>query len=594
MPRGRRRALIAGAVAACAVGAYFAATGARTAPPEYVFLFCLDAVRPDHLGCYGYGVDTSPNLDRLASRGFLFEDAVSQAPWTTPSVATVLSSTFPCQHGARRTEGARVPYGDLPGNFVGNLGALGYQTGLFTGGIAIKNKVPASDLVTSALEWLKQNRGSKCLAVIHDYDTHSPYVGTPECVEALDPGYHGPIGLSFGDMAVLRQARVGRLADALKLDDADLGRIKALYDCQIMRSDRALGTLLDSLQAWRLLERSLIVVFSDHGEEFLEHGSIDHGQTVYEESIRVPLVVFCPALGSGHGRISQQVGLIDLAPTICEILGIERPSTFEGTSLAHLMSQRFPATALSRRPCGLPTGCLVAESIARRSEKKALRCPPWKLIFDPFFGEVELYDLSRDPGETRNLIAERPDVASDLADTLLAMEKYYPGGWCIAWRGEGPGNVRGRVTTDRELLEAVAHNFWPGVEYGADSLVTSEDWRAVRVIAAVAGQWQGVEIRMAAPADALADLRMLGSTSRGRQVAVAAVGSDLKARPFPLRVTPEEARVRRADLRDLFERARRAEFQFLVFWLEPGSEPAAKARREAERLRQLKAIGYID
>jgi hypothetical protein len=250
----------------------------------------------------------------------------------------------------------------------------------------------------------------------------------------------------------------------------------------------------------------------------------------------------------------------------------------------------------------------VAESIARRSEKKALRCPPWKLIFDPFFGAVELYDISADPRETRNLIEARPDLVSAMTDTLLVMEKYYPGGWCIAWRGTAPYTVAGQVDAGDSLVEAVAHNFFPEIDPDTDSLATSEDWQSVRFTTGVTDQWKGVEIRMAGPARASFDLRLKAAAparsagSGPAPGATARIGRAGEPVRFPLRLGPDEARVDRRDLRSLFARreapaeasASAPEWECVVFWIEPGAEPAAKTRREAELRKQLRAVGYLE
>jgi len=501
-----------------------------------------------------------------------------------------------------------MPYTGLATNFIETLVTMGWETGLFTGGLTVKEKIPSADLIQGALDWLRQNKDKPCFAVIHDYGTHSPYVAAPECIEALDPGYRGPFELSFGDLEVLKQARVGRLSEVMNLTDADLRHIKALYDCQIMRADAALGTLVDSLKAWGLMRRSMIIVFADHGEEFLEHGSIDHGQTVYEESIKVPLMIYCPSLRSRPKRITQQVGLIDLAPTIFDVLGYPKPRDFEGRSLAPLMSSRFKASPDTTRPCGLPVQCLVAESIARRSEKKALRCPPWKLIFDPVFGAVELYDLSRDPHETTNVIDTQPEVAARLTRTLLVLEKYYPGGWCIAWRDPAGSAVAGQVLVDGSLVEALAHNFFPGTGAQNDSLVTSEDWRSARFATTAVSTWRAVEVRMAEPACATLTLKNRDTShfpSVARAFVTTAIGNNPVSSAFPIKVCPDSARIDRGSLRDLFLRldsiaqapggpTAGTSRQCVVYWLEPGSEPTAKAAKDQELRKQLKAIGYID
>jgi hypothetical protein len=565
-------------------GIFFLRTGAEK--PCYVFLICLDAVRPDHLGCYGHPGSTSPRIDELARNGALFRDAVTQAPWTLPSIATVLTSTFPCQHGARRTEGTQVAYGGVTGNFVELLTSKGFETGLFTGGLTLEAKIPPQELSGAALDWLRERLDKRCFIAIHHYYTHSPYVADRECLADLDPDYTGRFMYRFGDFEMLRKARVGRLAEVIHLSDQEINHIEALYDCQIMKADESVGMIADSLRAWGCLDQSMIIVFADHGEEFLEHGSIDHGQTVYEETIRVPLIVFCPSLIKGRKEIERQVGLIDLAPTILDAVGVEKPSYFEGLSLMPTVSRRFKAPHEVQRPCGLPASCLVSESIARRNEKKAIRRPPWKLIYDPFFGACELYNLSLDPRETRNLIASEPTTASRLTDTLLTMQKYYPGGWCVAWRGPEGEPVRGRVNVRGKLLEAVGHNVYPEIDTETDSLIVSGDRGAVRFTTRATRDWQGVEIRMETGADAEFEL-FTGKRSPVR----ARIGYETSGRDLPAVVRPSEAAVDRHNLNTLFDDPGA---ECVIFWLEPGSAPTAKQKSQAELRKQLKAIGYID
>lgn len=564
--------------------------------PKYVVFICIDAVRPDHLGCYGYGRDTSPRLDDLAARGALFEDAVTQAPWTLPSLATVLSSTFPSQHGARRNTGSQAVYSGLEHNFIETLVDAGFKTSLFTGGLTLESKVPSPDLSLAAINWLRDNLDHQCFAVIHHYDTHSPYIASPSCIRKLDPDYSGRFSYMFDGTQVLRQARVGRLGEVLQLTGDEIEHIAALYDCQIMRADESIGMIADSLQAWGRLEESMIVVFADHGEEFLEHGSIDHGQTVYEEVLRVPLVIFCPSLIDRPVRVPGQVGLIDLGPTMLDALGFEPEEHFEGRSLMPLVSSSFDGPAAHARPSGLPAGCLVSEAIARRSERKALRRPPWKLIYDPFFGPLELYNVVEDPREQDNLIEANPGTAAALTDSLLVMSRYYPGGWCVAWRSpRRGGKVRGMVKVETGLIEALAHNFFPELDSSTDTLMISKERKAVRFVATPADgrqepapgdEWQGVEIRMPAGTRAQVELSIAGQ-SRIRTI----VGPGSESVELPITVSPDRARVDRRYIRRLFESD---DVECAVYWIDPGSEPTARQTRQAELRKQLKSIGYID
>lgn len=609
MHRSRILAVILIVLAAATAAAYL--LSGRTGPPQYVILIIMDAVRPDHLGCYGYERGTSPRIDDLAARGVLFEGAVSQAPWTLPSVATMLSSTFPSQHGARRREGRNVPLKTGENTFVEVLAASGYRTcamstaKLYTPSLGLKQgfdesyviggdkdvleKIAAMELAGAAIDWLRRNSSEKCFILIHHYDTHYPYRASAACINRFDPEYNGEYRLRFGDssLRILKKARIGRLSE-VGLTQGDMRHIKALYDCEIVRTDSSVGALVDSLDAWGRLDRAMIIITADHGEEFLEHGSIDHGQTVYDESLRVPLIMFAPSCVEAGRSVSEQVGLIDIGPTILQSAGIDVPAHFEGRSLMSFMSDRFESNENDVRPGGLPYSCYLAESIAHRPEKKALRCPPYKLIFDPFFGTTELYNIETDPEETEDLAPASPDMADQLKDILLAaMEAYYPGGWGIAWRkGDATGRIEGSVQVPRGLIETAGHNILPDVDSDVDMLATSHDRRAVTFGSDLGPAWEGVELRMAGASEAGFDMEVMGSKKVKAQV-----GNQIRELSFPVTLRPDEARLGRRDLGRVFSET---PADLVLFWVDPGSQPTALDEKQEELRRKLKAIGYID
>jgi arylsulfatase A-like enzyme len=606
-----RRRLLAPVVCVLLAASLLAGCGGR-AKPQYVIVILMDAVRPDHLSCYGYGRPTSPRIDELAGAGAVFEDAVAQAPWTLPSVATILSSKFPSQHGAERVGGRNVAMGEGQSTFVELLASEGYKTcALSTAKIFVPTlglsqgfaesyivgrepdvleKVAAHELTDAAVTWLRQHKGDRCFLFIHHYDTHYPYKAGEQCTRRFNPTYEGPYRNQFGDssLQILKLARAGRLREAVDLTAADIEQIKTLYDCEIIRTDAAIGRLVDSLAAWGCLEKSMLIVSADHGEEFLERGSLDHGQTVFDESIRVPLVVHCPAIGILPNRIGSQVGLIDLGPTILDVLGIEIPVSFEGRSLLGLMADGTAPPRHDLRPCGLPVSCLVSEAIAHRPEKKAVRCPPWKLVYDPFFGATELYNLREDPGEATNLIEVESETAANLMEILLAsLDSYYPGGWCVAWRGRPEtGVIKGKVSLGGGLIEVVGHGLYPDFDPALDSLVTSSDGRQITFSSLPDETWEGVEVRMPGRQKAVIDL-----TSGGKGDFVVQLGAETRQMTFPATFLPDQALVGRNQLHKLFSQR---DADVVVFWVDPGSAPTATDRKQEDLRRRLKAIGYID
>jgi arylsulfatase A-like enzyme len=208
---------------------------------------------------------------------------------------------------------------------------------------------------------------------------------------------------------------------------ADLYRLKKetaradlmdLYDRAIVKTDRAVGRLLERMERLGLLDETLIVLLSDHGEEFFDHGGPDrgfdrwydsgvyHGHTLYDELLRVPLIMRLPAKVKAGLRVDAQVRTIDVMPTVLGLLGIEPPGPLEGTNLS---SDGFVV------PADLPA---FSESVLFKPEKKSIRLDGWKLIFHPESGREELYDLRADPGERTDLTAERPEVLAGLKARL--------------------------------------------------------------------------------------------------------------------------------------------------------------------------------
>lgn len=367
----------------------------RARQPEgwNVLLVVLDTLRADHLGSYGYSRPTSPHLDALAQRSFRFTTAVSQSSWTRPSHRSLFTGLYPLSQGGLASPAlAEV------------LWAHGYRTQATTGGAQLAYQfgfsrgfekheiarwVRSIDDVVATLE---ANRSRRHFQFLHTYEIHDPYEHR-ELAAGLDPGRVGE---------VFRRATLARLRGKLTSGEQDY--VTALYDSGILYTDAQLGLLLARLEERRLLDRTLLIVTSDHGEELWDHGHWGHGRAMFDHQSLVPLIVHVPPamraalrLSAGPEVIRQQVRLVDLYPTILDLLGIPLEHRVHGRSLRPLLAGgRLPALeAFSESVYWGPV-----EVKALRGERyKYMRGVP-KKPDDPEHERWEaLFDLAADPTE---------------------------------------------------------------------------------------------------------------------------------------------------------------------------------------------------
>lgn len=282
--------------ASIAVAAFCVACSGDATPPNIV-LISIDTLRADHLDVYGYSRPTAPNLSRLAEEGVLFEHALSQAPWTLPAMASVLTGLYPSQHGASTSE-ARIA-GRVE-TLAEALLARGYRTRAVVSHSFVdanhgfargferfdESQVLGHDAVTSeavsriALEKMLPDAGQPFFLWVHYFDPHFTYVHHPEV------GFAGRSEGRFGSAIPARLlSRPGRVSDS------ELEHIRAVYDEEIRVTDWAVGALLDGIEALGLKENTVVLVTGDHGEYFLERGRFFHGKDVYEELVHVPLII---------------------------------------------------------------------------------------------------------------------------------------------------------------------------------------------------------------------------------------------------------------------------------------------------------------
>lgn len=448
---GRAARLWVALLATCAFAAIGCQGGdsaqvAPAAPPRLagsaagwnVLLLTVDTVRADRLGTYGYTRrDTSPRIDRLLASGVTFDRATAPRALTWPSLASVLTGLYPASHGVLEN-GYELPEG-LP-TLPLRLQEAGYTTAAF-----LSNMCRAGHrgwdafscsggrdgkTLRSALDWaagLQRERAeapttgdetSPYLLWVHYFAAHSPYyAGGDLAATELDPGYEGPIAPKKG-----RLNRV--MTEEIELTPRDLQHLDALYDAAVMGTDHVVGRLLDGLAELGLLERTVVVFLADHGEELYQHnGYLYHACSVYESTLHVPLgFAGLPDLPAG-GRVAQPVELIDVAPTLYELLALPPPAEQHGKSLVPYLGR--PGGGGRGRPAFSEYGNAPIFTVLHDG---------WKLVHNPedidpycFPGAppdhyplepVELYDLSRDPDETTNRAADHPARVARMTEMI--------------------------------------------------------------------------------------------------------------------------------------------------------------------------------
>lgn len=374
-----------------------------------VVLISADTLRADHVGAYGYAKPTTPHIDALAARGVLFENAVSQSSWTRPAHFSMFTGLYPNEHGVVALKDRGPPAREVV-TLASALFTRGYRTAAFTGGVNLSaafgfdrgfesyrsnGKFFRDNLAETKL-WLDEHQNEKFFLFWHGYDPHTPYFSDPMDRAALATPSRPEIGLRRACRAERLHHVVAQYADE--------------YDAAIHRADRYVGKLLDELAARGLMERTLIVFTSDHGEEFVEHGGCFHMKTLYREVLHVPLVVVGPGLASR--RVAALVpASVSIGPTILAIVG-NAGAALPGPSLAAaLTSGKHSGDAevvseTSRDP-----------SLGGNGHLRALTAAGGKLIHSVDDDRYTYFDYASDPAEQN---ARATGTALDILRTRLA------------------------------------------------------------------------------------------------------------------------------------------------------------------------------
>lgn len=391
--------------------------------PRNVILIGVDTLRADRLECYGYAAIKTPNINRLASDGVLFRNAIAQVPLTLPSFCSIMTGAYPMFHGVRD-----FSYGFLREESVTLaevLKAQGYATGavlgafvldarfglnqgfdfydgdfnsMVTSGVRRVTKERRGDrVVRAALEWLRANQEKKCFLWIHPYDPHHPY-DPPE-----------PFRSQYAANP---------------------------YEGEIAFVDSLVGEILDFLESSGLYDDSLIIFTSDHGESLGEHQEPQHGFFVYDSVLRVPLIIKAPGSTPRGRTIDTQVQTIDIMPTILQYLSVRKPQEVQGIGLRSLIEGK---TSNLSRPYAHAESYYALSSFGW-SPLRSLRTNKYKYIQAP---QPELYDLEKDPLELKNLHSRHKALANRFSTDLRRFEQRY----------STTGPARQQTELDREVTE---------------------------------------------------------------------------------------------------------------------------------------------
>ncbi len=377
------------------------ASAAATQSSPSVILISIDTLRADHLSCYGFRKLRTPNVDSLASGGTVFTQISSLVPLTLPSHVSLLTSAYPFCHDVR-DNGEPLQTGVV--TLASLLKARGYRTAAFVGsyvldkrfglnsgfdvydspfGLHRTKKIETSEVqrygeavVQAATHWIEENSQNPLFVFLHLYDLHKPYTLPP------------PLRKQFPEPN---------------------------YDTQLDYVDQVIGGFSDFLKKVHLWDRSLIVFTSDHGEGLGDHGESTHGYFIYQSTLRVPLILHWPLGPSSRPtRIDQPASLLDVAPTILQFLGVQRPPEFQGRGLMALLNPKG-----AHEDKEIYSESFFAHNHFGCSALRSLRLGQYKMIDAP---QPELYDLEKDPDEKRNLYTRERALGLALRQRLQRLQ----------------------------------------------------------------------------------------------------------------------------------------------------------------------------
>jgi arylsulfatase A-like enzyme len=396
-----------------------------------VVIISVNALRADHLGCYGYSRATSPHIDAFARESIIFDRAIAQSYWTLPSLVSLFTSKYISAHNVDSRD---TKLGTKDKTLASVLKIYGYATAGFTCGLDTAsayglhkgfdvynvyngNNVVGSfaDVVPRAVKWLNENKDKKFFLFLQSYDAHPPY--SQRVKARFSQGYKGVLQkyrLGYNALKNINGNLLISRGSRIELSAQDLEYITSRYDDCIEYLDGYIGKFLAVLEELRLSSNTIVVFCADHGEELGERGTFNRfgNQNLYQEVLRVPLIIRYPALKEKGRRESALAESVDIMPTILELLAIPSGHELQGKSLAPLVNSSVDT----------PVHTYVF-SEASKNKWMILSANGWKLLYSP--EKIELYNLNDDPRESCNVIEENAGLQVSLMKEFFFWREHH-------------------------------------------------------------------------------------------------------------------------------------------------------------------------
>ena len=405
-----------------------------------IVLITIDTLRTDHLSCYGYERNTTPHIDAIAEQGIIFKNVIAPSSWTAPSMASLFTSTYPVNHGLVHGIEHRRQLQEVLSDELTTLPEILQKNGYTTFGVSSNHHLTEefgfgrgfdyfvylgwknADMVNKKVySWEKTIKQSgKYFLWIHYIDPHVPYTARSPWIEgyaaqSLDQAWQV-------SRKVRSNLRLEEFVPTLKEDPQALADLIALYDSEISYVDIHIGQLMERFSLGR---DALIIITSDHGEEFLEHDGVGHGKNLYRETVSVPLIIKQP-YSTKKKRVERYVNLLDVMPTILDLINVNSPEQTLGESVLARKGTLGWLKAIMSNNDAKEYDFIELD---RYHLMKSIMTPQWKYIYDYQDESEQLYNLEKDPLERSNIFYKEPERCNQLKKQLfqwVSESKKYP------------------------------------------------------------------------------------------------------------------------------------------------------------------------